>query len=488
MGSEDHLTFDARQRVLAAMVRHPAGLTRQALASAAEVPPATLGVMLRGGGESDLSMVIVETKAERAAPGGGPRPNIVRLRQGVCVAGVEIGHGHVRVGVARLDGKLLPDSNGRYYDEVVMPVFRERRHTLNWIAGGVDGELGALPRRLSNVFAEQVRQEKWPALEKPLVLGVGVSVAGPVDPHDGRLVCARPARGSLLTEEEGTIACADWDGESAGKGLRDRLRGGDRSERFGWMLSRFRSASASELCARAELHSGTITPSDFAIFVKWTGNVSAAVVLAGDVFVGARGLAGGFSMHSAPGTEDENGNEGEPEDLPLGIAIGIRRLSGELCGTLGIEPRKSDSEVLLRDFFRAQILSVANRQADGFNGSEAATVRARLGKAAASLGEALAPAVEMLDLSKVIVGGGVFRSGDWPIIGEPLSEGIRARLIVPGKAPEVVLAEHTEHPALCGAIASRLDLNETIPTLLDACDEMTATALAGVAEPVATGD
>ena len=457
--------FDARQRVVAALLRHPEGLARQTLAGAAQVPPATLGAMLGRGGKSELGAIVVEAKAERAAAGGGPRPNIVRLREALCVAGVEIGHGHVRVGIAGLDGKLLADSNDSRYDEKVMPVFGERRHTLNWIAGGM-GEEGALPRRLSDVFEAQVRRGAWPQDERPMVLGVGVSVAGPVDPHDGRLVCARPSRGLPLSAEEGTIACADWDGESAGQGLRDRLRGGDGSERFGWTMSRFRSASAAELCARAELRGGVIEPADLAIFIKWTGTVSAAVMLAGRLVVGARGLAGGFSMHSPRRDGRRNGGG---KELPFGAAIGVRRIAKELCKELGIEQWEKDSGVLLRDFFRMQVLGVAHGQAEGFGAEAAARVKAALGEAASALGEVLAPTVEMLDLSKVVVGGGVFRPGDWPLVGEPLSEGMRASLTVPGKTPDVVLAEHSEHPALCGAIASRLDPAEAVPALLRAC-------------------
>lgn len=473
---ERRVSSDARYRVLSALVGHPLGLTRQALASAADVPAATLATILRGPDGQDLSALIVEAKAERAAPGGGPRPKIVRLREGICVAGVEIGHGHIRVGIAGLDGRLWPDAQGRHYDQLVMPVFKERRATLNWIAGGLEGERGALSQRLARVFAERTKNDAESSLKKPLVVGVGISVAGPVDPQDGRLVCVRPADG-LIKDEEGSIACADWDGESAGKGLRDRLRGADRTEMFGWTLSHFRSDSASELCAKAELSRGVLSDTDFAIFVKWTGNVSAAVVLGGEVFAGSRGLAGGFPMHS-PTVPADNGMDDleTSKRLPLGIAVGIHRLGEEIGRALGLRTRRTDE--LFRDYFRAEILSISRGERDGFGSPEMALVNACLGQAGTLLGKTLAPTVDMLDPSKVVIGGGIFERQDW-IVAEFLSEGMRRKVTAPGKAPDVELAAHVEHPALDGAIASRLHPRDVVPVLLEACD-----AISSMGEPV----
>lgn len=450
---------DAHARVLRSLVRHPRGLARQELAHASGVPTTTLAGLLQG--EGSLEGLVVEEKAQRASGGGGPRPKIVRLRDGLCVAGVEIGHGHARIAIAGLDGRLWADADGRYFDETVMPVFRQRRHTLNWIAGGQDGEPGRLAQRLKHVHAERFAGGDGSGLEKPFVLGVGISVAAPVDPHDGRLVCVRPAEGLILNEEEGSIACADWDGESAGQGLRDRLLGRSEEERFGWSLTNFRSDSASELCAKAELSGGELSESDFAILVKWTGSVSAAVVLNGHVVVGSRGLAGGFPLHSKLGGEDDSTR------LPLGVEVGIRRLRKQIGRELGLR-EKRDNE-LLRDYFREEILSIARGERLGSEEREA--VMGHLRRAATLLGENLAPTVDMLDPSKVVIGGGVFERRDWPLVAEPLSEGIREKIAARGKAPEVALARYQDYPALRGAIVSRLDAAQLISTLLRACTE-----------------
>lgn len=456
---------DARARVLRALVRHPKGLVRQELAHVSGVPTSSLTGVLQG--EGSLEGLVVEEKAPRASGGGGPRPKIVRLRDGLCVAGVEIGHGHARIAIAGLDGRLWPDAEGAYFDEIVMPVFRQRRRTLNWIAGGPDGEPGRLAQRLRQVYAERSADGDGSALEKPFVLGVGISVAAPVDPHDGRLVCVRPAEGQILNEEEGSIACADWDGESAGQGLRDRLLGRREEERFGWSLTKFRSDSASELCAKAELSGGELSETDFAILVKWTGSVSASVVLNGHVVVGSRGLAGGFPLHSKLGGEDNSTR------LPLGIEVGIRRLRGEIGPKLGLR-EKRDNE-LLRDYFREEILSIARGERLG--SEERDVVMGHLRRAATLLGENLAPTVDMLDPSKVVIGGGVFEKRDWPLVAEPLSEGIRAHIAARGKAPEVVLARYQDYPALRGAIVSRLDTPQLISTLLEASKKESYAAL-----------
>jgi hypothetical protein len=162
MGIETRAT-GVRDRVLRAMVRRPDGLTRQALANEAEVPTTSLALLLQD--PEVLGGLVVEEKAARAAARGGPRPNLVRLRDGVCVAGVEIGHGHIRVAVAGLDGQLWRDENGRDYVQAVRPVFKERRATLNWIAGGPDGEPGAFPKWLSATFATRREQARSACLE-----------------------------------------------------------------------------------------------------------------------------------------------------------------------------------------------------------------------------------------------------------------------------------------------------------------------------------
>lgn len=429
----------------------------------ADVPSTSLSALLQ---ETDLRSLVVEEKAARAAGGGGPRPKIVRLRDNLCVAGVEIGHGHVRIAIAGLDGHLWPDADGRYYDQVVMPVFRERRRTLNWIAGGPDRGPGSLCRRLEHVAAERVAAAGVAEAGPPIVLGVGISVAAPVDPNDGRLVCVRPAEGLILNEEEGSIACGDWDGESASQGLRDRLLGGSACERFGWALTDFHSESAAELCARAELAGGELVESDYAIFVKWTGNVSAAVILNGHVIAGSRGLAGGLPP-GAPG--------GESEALPLGIELGVRRLRAQLAAELGL-PEKAEGE-LLRDYFRDEILSIARGERPGDARKE--IVNRKLAEAATRLGKNLAPTVDMFDPSKVVIGGGVFERRDWPTVAEPLFEGIRSHVAVPGKAPEVTLARYQDYPALRGAIASRLETEQLVSALIRVSDESSRGATAG---------
>ncbi len=423
--------------------------------------------LLRGEHGRELSGLVAEVKADRAAPGGGPKPKILRLRKGICIAGVEIGHGHVRIGVAGLDGRLLPapdDKDGLYYSQSARPVFRERVKTLNWIAGEPGGEPGALPQRLQAVFHDW-DPESEDALAKPLVLAVGVSVAGSVDPTNGRLLCARSI--APRSPEEANIACGDWDGESAGTGLRDRLQRGDQSDLLGWTASRFRSIGAANLCAQAELHDGELKEIDDAIFVKWTGEVSAAVVIRGSVYTGSRGLAGGLPPR--PHREEAADLElGRTQGEPLSVAAGIRRLTTTIRDELQLRPLR-DGE-LLRDYFRSEILPLAH----GEKGSkdEIATAKGELERAAKLLGEALAPTIDMLNPARVVIGGGAFEPRDWPIVAEHLLEGIRANIVAPGETPRVELAFHTDHPALHGAVISRLDTEKLVLGLLKASEAL----------------
>lgn len=462
MNSQSDSPADSTEsRLLNALLECPGGLSRQELAAKLGLPLSTVAALLRG--EHGLGGVVVEAKADRAASGGGPRPRILRLRRGIYVGAVEIGHGHVRVGIAGLDGRLLSapgDRDGAPYTQCVRQVFNERVKTLNWIAGEPGGESGALPRRLEAVF-KAADQGTEGALEKPLVLAVGVSVAGSVDPANGRLLCTRSVLPAL--PEEANIAVGDWDGESAGSGLRDRLQRGDQSDLLGWTAARFRSIGAANLCAQAELHDGELQGIGDAIFLKWTGEVSAAVVARGSVYTGSRGLAGGLPPRdfSAEGHEVEWGRP-EVRTEPLSVAAGIRRLTKTIKREL--EPRSIGDEELLRDYFRSEILTVAH----GESGTKEQTtkVKQRLAATAKLLGEVLAPSVEMLNPERVLIGGGAFEARDWPIVAEHLLEGLRGNLIAPGETPRVELGVHTDHPALHGAAISRLDASKLLPQLL----------------------
>ena len=465
---EGRLPSRTETALLKALLEHPDGLTRQEIAAATGLTASTVNALLRG--EHGLRDVLAEGKADRAGPGGGPRPKILRLRRGIYIAGIEIGHGHVRVGIADLRGRLLPARDGEraHYTQVPRRVFWERLNTLNWIAGEPGGEPGALPRRLEEVFRHN-DQGAPGALEKPLVLAVGVSVAGSVDPTNGRLLCARTA--IPTSPVEGNIAYGDWDGESAGTGLRDRLRHGDQSDLLGWTATRFRSIGAANLCAQAELHDGELERVSEALFLKWTGEVSAAVVIGGSVYTGHKGLAGGLPRH-AIFNEGHSVEFGKPSGEQLSVAAGIRRLSKGLKEELDLRPIRDDE--LLRDYFRSEVLSIAH--GDRGTKEQVAAAKRRLAGTAKTLGEAVAPSVEMLNPARVLIGGGAFEPRDWPIVAEYLLEGLRNSLVAPGETPRVELAAHTDHPALHGAVISRLNPDHLVPTLLTAADAAVRTA------------
>jgi hypothetical protein len=76
----------------------------------------------------------------------------------------------------------------------------------------------------------------------------------------------------------------------------------------------------------------------------------------------------------------------------------------------------------------------------------------------------------MLNPARIILGGGAFEPRDWPIVAEHLLEGIRQHIVAPGETPRVELATHTDHPALHGAVISRLDIEKLAPQLLEASE------------------
>ena len=122
--------------------------------------------------------------------------------------------------------------------------------------------------------------------------------------------------------------------------------------------------------------------------------------------------------------------------------------------------------------FRSEILSIAH----GERGTkkQMATVKGQLENAAKLLGEALAPSVDMLNPARIILGGGAFEPRDWPLVAVHLQEGIRQNIVAPAEAPRVELAAHTDHPALYGAVISRLDVEKLAPQLLKASEAIAA--------------
>ena len=95
-----------------------------------------------------------------------------------------------------------------------------------------------------------------------------------------------------------------------------------------------------------------------AIFVKWTGEVSAAVVMRGSVYTGSRGFAGGLPPHTLRTHGVEFGRP-EPHGEPLSVAVGIRRLAEKIGGRLRLRLPAEDE--LLRDYFRSRSSSIAPR-------------------------------------------------------------------------------------------------------------------------------
>lgn len=431
------------------LLRHPEGLQRQEVARRTGLAANTIAALLKPGKQLTEAGLILEEQADQAGSDGGRRPFVARLDScGLYLGCVEVAHGHARCGLTDIFGRLLPAGPGDNdcYDELVSPsVSTDPTGTLDWIER-------RLKARLAAVFEnERARARDGRAVrEAPLVVSVGVSAAGPVDPRNGKLRCANP-------RDDAGFSCGPWRGTSIGSSLEDRLVGSQE-----WRHCEFYTENDANLCAIAELHGGVLRNHSHAIVVKWTGGVGGAVVLGGDVYVGAEGFAGEFG-HSHLGDDEEA--------LTLGQRIGIAALSRRLRPTEYDAFRKGsdDCGLLLRDWFVEHILELARadeKLPEGESERGVGTPRKEIRRAAAELGRALVPHVDMLNPEVIVITGGVFTARDRSLITDPLTNSLRANTThFSSNEVDVIFAKHYKHPALDGAIASRLT-DERLPTRL----------------------
>ncbi|MBC7275855.1 ROK family transcriptional regulator [Nocardioides sp.] len=187
---------------------------------------------------------IVETTGAALPRGGGRPPSLLTVNGAPgTLVGVDIGHRHVRVAVADLAAKPLAEH------EIRLDADNSPIETIDRAAALVHECLAAA--------GIDPRTDR--------VLGVGMGIPGPVDPHSGVVV---------------SPILANWIDLAPGEELARRL---------GMPVQVENDAN---LGALAEVAHGAARDVDDVIYVKASSGIGAGLILAGELFRGVTGIAG----------------------------------------------------------------------------------------------------------------------------------------------------------------------------------------------------
>ncbi|TQL67955.1 putative NBD/HSP70 family sugar kinase [Nocardioides albertanoniae] len=238
--SESRLRTANRSQVLELLARS-APVSRADLAQQTGLSRSTVSSIVQellGSGE------IVETTAGALPRGGGRPPSLLTVNgsPGTRV-GVDIGHRHVRVAIADLAGARLAD--------------REIRLDADNSAVETIDRAAALVRECLAEAGIDPKTDR--------ILGVGMGIPGPVDPHGGIVV---------------SPILANW---------MDLAPGDELARRLGVPV---RVENDANLGALAEFAQGAAREVDDVIYVKASSGIGAGLILAGKLYRGVTGIAG----------------------------------------------------------------------------------------------------------------------------------------------------------------------------------------------------
>ncbi len=387
-GSQASLREGNRRRVVW-LLRSQGPMTRADLSRAAGVSRSTISAVVAGLIEEGL----VEERGETLARGQAGRPgSLVTLNPSAGIAvGIDIDHRHLRVMAADLAHTVLGETTHP------LSLDHDARETMILAT-----------RLVSEVLTGA-------GLTRERVLGVGLSLAGPIESVRGTV---RPSSISPT-----------WIGLDAASELRAMID-----------LPVFVDNDAN-LGALAELMWGAGRGVTDGVYLNVGTGIGAGVILAGAVYRGAMGTAGEIGHVTA----DENGpicrcgNRGCLERLAGGSAI-----SEELAAGLGIELTLDDL--------------IARARA-----GDTASVR-MLDDAGRLIGMHVATVCNVLNPSHVIVGGPLSATGE--VLLGPVRRSIaRYALPIAGDNVVVVRGDLGERATVLGAVA--LVLGEAGPDLFD---------------------
>lgn len=301
--------------------------------------------------------------------------------------GVDIGYRQVRAAVADLHGQLLWDEPL----ELPTKLGDDAWKTLAWLAG-----------RLRTLESDARARGASDAT----IMGVGVSLAGPVDRETGRLQGVWDTGG-------------DWRFNSVTAQLGDDLR---------WDAPFIADRDANASAAAEELW-GVRSGTPDIIYCKWAeGGVSAALILDHQIFHGATGLVGEMAHRLVP----VDGRE--LKCLPEWFA---KASECEHCGRKGCLETVTSLEYLSKyvddDRIDAEgLVDLAKAYDDETHLETSVEYKARhaLEAAAWCLGRVLAPLIEFVNPKLVILGGKIGANA-YPLVSSKLNEGLRAEGVTP---------------------------------------------------------
>ncbi len=300
---------------------------------------------------------------------GGRRPVILEFRdQAHVILGVDVGATHVSVVLTDLRGRTL--------------AWRDRSHD---VRGDPEGAVALLFELCGECLAD------WRP-QPDALLGIGVGLPSPVDP-------ANPGRMSPRVFPA-------WRGRNVFAGLR---------ERFGVPVYAENDAN---LGAVAEQWWGKAAGSDNFMYVKAGTGVGAGIVLGGEMFRGATGVAGelGHIVVDGSGPPCVCGSRG-----CLATFVGARALAARVKS---LSRRYPDSALAGTEPGIAAIEKAA------IAGDPLALAVAS--EAADYLGTALAGVVNLMNLGSIVVGGSLGRLGERLLV--PLRESVFSRTLVDSAA------------------------------------------------------
>ncbi len=293
--------------------------------------------------------VLLDSRSE------GERSGTVALDPDAGIAvGVAIGHADVEVAASDLYGRIPPSKTPEGYERRAVGDGEDADATVDWVAGAIERRVAELRRSRDDV------------------VGVGVSIAAPVDRDRG--VVRAPLFRAAVGES------SDWDLW----GVRDHLR-----RRLGWEQIPFLVDNDANLSALAEYTWGAARAREDReyrniVYLDWSDGIGAGLILGGDLYRGV-GVAGeiGHAVIAGEGSECPNcGNRGCLESFAAWPAV-----SHELRGV--------DDVASALELARAGD-PVARRAFDA---------------AAEHVARALGPLITVLNPDLVLVGGTVGREG-----------------------------------------------------------------------------
>jgi predicted NBD/HSP70 family sugar kinase len=360
--------------------REPEGRSVAALEARLEVSATTVRSLLS---HAEPVVVASSDDAERRRSGRrGPFAGVYRIEPAIaCVVAVQFGHDLTRVGVYDLHGRELPLDRH--------PWRGSQRPEARAPAAALDA-------------AAEIAEELWRRAGVPEVVGVGVSVAGSVDPADG-----------TVRDRSGLVG---WGGIDPLAELRSRL---------GWDCA-MEIANDASLAALAEHWWGAAAGAHDSFYLEWSEGIGGGIIVAGRPYSGAHGAAGEFGHQRVV--------EGSP---------------GELCPRCDrhgcLESFVSEAPLCRRAGADLSAADLAQRLDAGDVDAHVAVREAAL-----HIGHALGAVVNVLDPDMVVVGGSIGRTA-YRHVRDAMVRGLTERYLAAGQQRvRIVKARRGAHAVLEG--------------------------------------